>query len=297
MSQSPSSSPVQLSQTRNNNSIELEPNRNTSVSQDPARNGSVSTTPKASDAAVKGPHQHPNDSLNERHMEIEEAAVASSTTPLDHGSSKLDGVPALERTFLANDHDDESIGPPFRMPRWFLDLRASATLANVLLGGILCLLLKAWEGFSSPVAMSQDDIRAFKFLTIVILIALGQNLLETLKRYASTLRWSILARSLRSLEEFDLILELGALTNIVKLMVLYFEGPPTGRRLLGRFGRSPSITRAGPYRLIVAVLPLWLFIDLSSQFLVALLGVFWPIDKSTCSVHQYSDVSAADLSG
>jgi len=88
-----------------------------------------------------------------------------------------------------------------------------------------------------------------------------------------------------------------ALTNIVELMALYFEGSPTGRRLLRRFGRSPRITRAGSYRLIVAVLPLWLFINLSSQFLVALLGVFWPIDNFACSIHQYSDVAMADLSG
>jgi len=128
-------------------------------------------------------------------MGIEGVAAAPLSSYPGYPGVGLDGVPTLEPTSLANDQDDETLERPFKFPRWFLDLRASATLANVLLGGILCLLLTAWEGFDSPVAMSQNDIRAFNFLTIVISIALGQNLLATLKRYASTLRWSILARS------------------------------------------------------------------------------------------------------
>lgn len=168
-------------------------------------------------------------------------------------------------------------------------------LLTIFLGGALCLCLKAWEGFRSPIALSKYDVRIFNALTIAISICLGLNLLASLKRYAIILRWSILTMSWVSIEVFDLVLGIDELTNVAKLLVLSI---PTlrKRRWLTSTSRKWKFSKPGTNHWYALLCSLWLLANIGSQILVASLSLFWPMQPHKCPLTEYGNVAVADLS-
>lgn len=184
-----------------------------------------------------------------------------------------------------------------RMDSWFELLKVGTLkfFITLLIGGLLCLCLKAWEGFKGPIPLNTDEVRVFNALTIAISICLGLNLLTSLKRYATILRWSILRKEYVSMEAFDLILGIDQLTNVVKLMVLSLPSLRRLMRLLSRSRQWEGMTPGTDHR-YATVCALWLFINIGSQILVAILSLFWPMEPYICRLTTYGDVSVADLS-
>ncbi|UPX18363.1 uncharacterized protein EKO05_0008665 [Ascochyta rabiei] len=168
-------------------------------------------------------------------------------------------------------------------------------MITVLFGGVLCICLKAWEGFRSPVALDDYQVRIFNALTIAISICLGLNLLASLRRYAVILRWSILTKHYVSVEAFDLILGIDELTNVAKLMVLSLPSLRRRRWLVGK-GQSHEDMRPGTNHWFGLACFVWLLINVGSQVLVASLSLFWPMQPYVCPLAEYGKVAVADLS-
>lgn len=168
--------------------------------------------------------------------------------------------------------------------------------ATVFFSGVLCVCLKAYAGWHIAYPLSRKDVKLFNALTIAISICLGLNLLGSLKRYAVILRWSILTRSYMSVEDFDLVLGIGELSNVARLMLRSIPWVPAIHWLdTKRPNRVPKTKRSG--RRITALLCfVWLLINIGSQILVALLSLFWPVDAYDCPLLSYGTVSVADLS-
>lgn len=166
---------------------------------------------------------------------------------------------------------------------------------TVFLGGALCLCLKAWEGFRSPIALSKHDVRIFNALTIAISICLGLNLLASLKRYAIILRWSILTMSWVSIEVFDLVLGIDELTNVIKLLILSVPSLRK-RQWLTSTSRKWKSSKPGTNGWYALVCSIWLLANIGSQVLVASLSLFWPMQPYKCPLTQYGDVAVADMS-
>jgi hypothetical protein len=167
--------------------------------------------------------------------------------------------------------------------------------ATIFFGSILCICLKAYEGFGEPYAMSTRDVKMFNALTIAISIFLGLSLLSSLKRYAVIFRWSILTRSYVSIEAFDLILGIDNLINVARLMFISFHvrGLSRSRSKISPRSRYPQplVTKWTGFACLT-----WLLINIGSQVLVALLSLFWPVDTYQCPLLSYGNVSVADLS-
>lgn len=184
-----------------------------------------------------------------------------------------------------------------RMDSW-VELVKAGTIKfsiTIMFGSLLCVCLKAWEGFKTPCALSDYEVRIFNALTIAISICLGLNLLASLKRYAIILRWSILTKNPVSVEAFDLILGIEELTNVVKLMFLSLPSLrkyswPGSKRQRSR-DKNPGTNHW--YAIACAI---WLLINIGSQILIALLSLFWPMKPYMCPLTKYGDVAVADLS-
>ena len=161
-------------------------------------------------------------------------------------------------------------------------------------GGVLCICLKAWEGFRTPIALSDYNVRIFNALTIAISICLGLNLLASLKRYAVILRWSILTKSYVSMEVFDLILGIDELTNVAKLLALSVPGLRRQRWLMGGSHLEKKV-KSGTNGWYPFVCCIWLLLNIGSQVLVASLSLFWPMEPYRCQLARYGDVAVADL--
>lgn len=158
---------------------------------------------------------------------------------------------------------------------------------------VMCITLKAWEGFRHPVVLSKIDVRIFNSLTIGISLCLGLNLLASLKHYASFFRWSFLARRYVSLEVFDLILHFGSLAKVTKLMVISMPGL-RGKKWLRRLRWFKDVRDDGTKWMWLACV-VWLSINIGSQILVALLSLFWPMNNSAIPLFLPGSVSVADL--
>ncbi|KAF1841200.1 uncharacterized protein K460DRAFT_380912 [Cucurbitaria berberidis CBS 394.84] len=170
---------------------------------------------------------------------------------------------------------------------------ASKLLISIFFSAAICVCLKAWEGFRTPVVLSKTDVRVFNSLTIGLSLCLGLNILASLKHYAATFRWSFLTRRYVSLEVFDLILHLSSLAKVTKLMIISSPGF-RGRTFLRRFRWFKDVRDDGTKWMWLACL-LWLFINISSQVLVALLSLFWPMSNSEVPLLTYGNVTVADL--
>ena len=183
-----------------------------------------------------------------------------------------------------------------QMDSWVQLVKAGTIkfLMTIFFGGVLCLCLKAWEGFRSSVALSKNDVRIFNALSIAISICLGLNLLASLKRYAVILRWSILTRYWVPIEVFDLILGIDELTNVAKLFVL--SVPALQQKWLMGKSRPWKDAQPGTKRRFAMVCLIWLLINIGSQVMVASLSLFWPMEPYKCPLTKYGTVSAADLS-
>ncbi|KAJ4378878.1 hypothetical protein N0V86_005752 [Didymella sp. IMI 355093] len=168
--------------------------------------------------------------------------------------------------------------------------------ATVVFSGVLCVCLKAYAGWHIAYPLSRKDVKLFNALTIAISICLGLNLLGSLKRYAVILRWSILTRSYMSVEDFDLVLGIGELSNVARLMLGSLPWFPALHWLnKKRPGQLPKARRSGTH-LTAVLCSIWLLINIGSQILVALLSLFWPVDSYECPLLAYGTVSVADLS-
>ncbi|KAF2804886.1 uncharacterized protein BDZ99DRAFT_490981 [Mytilinidion resinicola] len=125
-------------------------------------------------------------------------------------------------------------------------------------------------------------------------LGLGLNLASSLKKYAVTLRWSLLARRFVSLETFDLILGVETLTKVLRLMV---ESMPGIRAvpLLREIPWLKNKPRDGPlYTPIFCML--WLLVNIGAQILVAALSLFWPVDPSSAMpLFVHGNVSVSDM--
>ncbi|KAJ4378879.1 hypothetical protein N0V86_005753 [Didymella sp. IMI 355093] len=169
-------------------------------------------------------------------------------------------------------------------------------LITVFFGGALCICLKAWEGFRTPIALSIEDVRVFNALTIGLSLCMGLNLLSSLRRYAVILRWAILTKRYVSMEAFDLILGIDELTNVVKLMALSLPSLRKRKWLMGKT-RDWVDMNPGTNQWYVYACALWLLVNMGSQVLVASLSLFWPMQPFDCQLTKYGNVSVADLSG
>lgn len=166
-------------------------------------------------------------------------------------------------------------------------------LVTILFSALICITLKAWEGFFDPVVLSKKDIRIFNSLMIGLSLCLGLNLLASLQNYAGILRWSLLSRRYVSLETFDLILGLERLSNVVKLMVISL--PLVRRRkYLRKFGWFKDV-RQDDTKWTWFVCLIWLAINVGSQVLVAVSSLFYPMDTSSFPLLTYGNVTVADL--
>ncbi|CAO2650787.1 Nn.00g020790.m01.CDS01 [Neocucurbitaria sp. VM-36] len=170
---------------------------------------------------------------------------------------------------------------------------ASKLLITIFFSAAICLCLKAWEGFRTPVVLSKNDVRIFNALLIGLSLCLGLNILASLKHYASTFRWSFLTRRYVTLEVFDLILHLSSLAKVTKLMIISSPGF-RGRTFLRRFRWFKDVRDDGTKWMWLACL-LWLAINIGSQILVALLSLFWPMSNSEMPLLTYGNVTVADL--
>lgn len=169
-------------------------------------------------------------------------------------------------------------------------------LATVFFSGVLCVCLKAYAGWHIAYPLSRNDVKLFNALTIAISICLGLNLLGSLKRYAVIFRWSVLTRSYMSVEDFDLVLGIGELSNVASLMLRSLPWfPALHWRTLKRSSQLPK-TRRSSSHLTAVLCSVWLLINIGSQILVALLSLFWPVDSYQCPLLSYGTVSVADLS-
>ena len=166
-------------------------------------------------------------------------------------------------------------------------------LVTIFFSALMCIALKAWEGFRGPVVLSKTDIRIFNSLMIGLSLCLGLNLLASLQNYAGILRWSLLSRRYVSLESFDLILGLERLSNVVKLM---FTSLPLVRRrkYLRRFGWFKDV-RQDDTNWTWLVCLIWLGINVGSQVLVAVSSLFYPMDTSKFPLLTDGSVTVADL--
>jgi hypothetical protein len=170
---------------------------------------------------------------------------------------------------------------------------SSQFLVTLLFSALMCICLKAWEGFHDPIVLSKIDIRIFNAVMIGLSLCLGLNLLSSLKHYANTFRWSFLSRKYVSLEIFDLILHSSSLIKVAKLMVVSMPGV-RNRKYLRRFGWIRDARNDGT-RWMWLVCLLWLSINIASQILVALLSLFWPIEASLIPLMAYGNVAVADM--
>lgn len=168
-------------------------------------------------------------------------------------------------------------------------------VVTVFFGIALCVCLKAWEGFHSPVALTIQDVRIFNALTIGLSLCIGLNLLSSLRRYALVLRWAILTKRYVSMEAFDLILGIDELTNVIKLMALSLPGLRNRRWLAGKT-RNWVHVNPGTNHWYVYACALWLLINIGSQVLVASLSLFWPMQPFECELTKHGTVAVADLS-
>ncbi|CAI6248930.1 unnamed protein product [Periconia digitata] len=172
--------------------------------------------------------------------------------------------------------------------------RLGVTLAFSFLIGIS---LKAYTGFEEPYVMNRVQVRIFNALMLGLSLGLGLNLASSLKRYATILRWSLLTRRYVSLEVFDLILNLEALTNVGKLMVISLPGiGPQGRlKFLRKFPWFRDGRDDGTHFTWIVCM-LWLLVNVGAQILVASLSLFWPVEPSnTLPLMTYGNVTVANL--
>lgn len=167
-------------------------------------------------------------------------------------------------------------------------------LVTVLFSALMCVTLKAWEGFHGAIVLSKMEVRVFNALMIGLSLCLGLNLLASLQNYASILRWSLLSRRYVSLETFDLMLGLERLSNVVKLMVMSL--PLVRRHKYLRRLKWLNHARQDETRWTWIVCLLWLGINVGSQVLVAVSSLFYPMDPSTSPLLAHGNVTVADLS-
>jgi hypothetical protein len=164
---------------------------------------------------------------------------------------------------------------------------------TLIFSALICICLKAWEGFEEPIVLSKIDVRLFNAVMIGLSLCLGLNLLSSLKHYANTFRWSFLARRYVSLEIFDLILHSSSLVKITKLMIVSMPGI-RGRKYLRKLPWFRDARDDGT-KWMWLVCGLWLSINISSQILVALLSLFWPVENSLTPLMSPGNVTVADL--
>jgi hypothetical protein len=169
----------------------------------------------------------------------------------------------------------------------------SKLLVTVLFSALICVCLKAWEGFRQPIVLSKIDVRIFNAVMIGLSLCLGLNLLSSLKHYANTFRWSFLARRYVSLEIFDLILHASSLVKITKLMIVSMPGV-RGRKYLRKLPWFRDARDDGT-KWMWLVCVLWLSINIGSQILVALLSLFWPVENSLMPLMSPGNVTVADM--
>jgi hypothetical protein len=169
----------------------------------------------------------------------------------------------------------------------------SKLVITIFFSAAMCVTLKSWEGWGKPVVLGKTDVRIFNALTIGLSICLGLNILASLKHYASTFRWWFLTRRYVSLEVFDLILHLSSLAKVTKLMIISSPGF-RGRTWLRKFTAFKDVRDDGTKWMWLACL-LWLCINISSQILVALLSLFWPMSNSVEPLLTWGTVTVANL--
>lgn len=166
-------------------------------------------------------------------------------------------------------------------------------LVTILFSALMCIALKAWEGFKEPFVLSKIEVRIFNALMIGLSLCLGLNLLASLQNYAGILRWSLLSRRYVSLEAFDLMLGLERLSNVFKLMVISL--PLVRRQKYLRRIKWFKDARQDGTKWTWLVCLIWLGINVGSQVLVAVSSLFYPMDTSKLPLLTDGNVTVADL--
>ena len=166
-------------------------------------------------------------------------------------------------------------------------------LVTIFFSALMCIALKAWEGFHEPVVLSKIEVRIFNAIMIGLSLCLGLNLLASLQNYAGILRWSLLSRRYVSLETFDLILGLERLSNVFKLMAISL--PLVRRNKYIRKLRWFKDARQDGTKWTWLVCLIWLGINVGSQVLVAISSLFYPMDTSDFPLLTYGNVTVANL--
>jgi hypothetical protein len=165
---------------------------------------------------------------------------------------------------------------------------------TVLFCVLICLTLKGYEGFVSPIVLSPTGARVFNSIMLGLSLGLGLNLASSLKSYAVTLRWSLLTKRYVSLEVFDLILGLETLTKVCKLMVISLPGIRKVRMLRNLPWFRDARDDGTRFTWIVCLV--WILINIGAQVLVAALSLFWPMDPSDAMpLLAHGNITTADL--
>lgn len=170
---------------------------------------------------------------------------------------------------------------------------ASRLLITIFFSVAMCVTLKSWEGWGGKIVLSKQNIKLFNSLTIGLSLCLGLNILASLKHYAATFRWAFLTRRYMSLEVFDLILHLSSLAKVTKLMIISSPGF-RGKTWLRKFRPFRDVRDDGTKWMWLACL-LWLVLNISSQVLVAVLSIFWPMSNSYLPLLTKGNVTVVNM--
>ena len=239
---------------------------------------SPSSPPGFYDPPGRGIHVEAD--ITTRHVD-EAPFSATTTSPI---LKKFNGDYSPVDTFQYDDSDNRSLLSTAKVydhhesRKFLFKTGFYRFFVTFMFSALIALTLKAFEGFGSPLIISNNQNRLFNAIMLGLSLGLGLNLASSLKRYAVLLRWSLLTKRYVSLEVFDLILGLETLTKVGKLMIISLPGV---RKI--KFLRSlPWFREARDdgTRLTWVVCLLWILVNIGAQILVASLSLFWPVDPS-----------------
>lgn len=204
------------------------------------------------------------------------------------GNHTADNISLLSQRTPHTKHFDQS-----RARKHLFTTGGFRLLITILFSALMCITLKAWEGFHERIVLSKVDVQIFNAITIGLSLALGLNLLASLQNHAGILRWSLLSRRYVSLETFDLILGMERLSNVVKLLLVSL--PLVRHQKYLRKLRLFKNARQDGTKWTWLVCLLWLGINVGSQALVAISSLFYPLDPSDFPLLTYGNVTVANL--
>jgi hypothetical protein len=161
-----------------------------------------------------------------------------------------------------------------RAPRWqLLKLLGNSALRWILTAALSALYTFTLYHYGAKDIMNEPEKRRFNTWTTALSIAMGLNIASSFKEMALNLRWWILSRSKRNLNEVDLILRCDSLTSLVKFVLKV---------------RTP---------LSILFCLLWLLLNILAQVGIAMLSLTYGIEPDPNTALQFpGNVSIPDMS-